>query len=223
MAVRVLGALAQDDIKRILSFQIVSQIGYMVMGLGLFTSAGLAGAIFSVAHEIVVLSALFLAAGIVEHLTGTAALSKLAGVAHRGPAIALLFAVPAASLAGIPPLSGFVAKLLLLQAGLAADRGVIVTMRLAVALLTILSMAKIWSDVFWGDPRRAAEPSAEPAVAVPAGGSQLRPGGLMIAGTAALVAVTLGMSADAGPLYGLTLRAANDLIDPGAYLRALGQ
>src|SRR5690606_28422005 len=118
MVVGVLGAIAQNDIKRILSFHTVSQIGYMVMGLGLFTVAGLAGAVIFIVHQIVVKTTLFLTGGLVEHREGTGHLDRIGGLVRTAPVLAVLFLLPALSLAGIPPLSGFVAKFALVEAGL---------------------------------------------------------------------------------------------------------
>src|SRR5690606_17391345 len=120
MVIGVFGAVTQTDIKRLLAFHVVSQIGYMVMGLGLFTVAGLAGAILFVVHQMVVKASLFLVGGMVERRRGTGQLGRLGGVARTEPLVALLFLLPALSLAGVPPLSGFVSKLALVQAGLDA-------------------------------------------------------------------------------------------------------
>ncbi len=113
MVVGVLGAITQNDIKRILSFHIVSQIGYMIMGLGLFSIAGLAGAVLYIIHHIVVKTTLFLVAGLIEERRGTGQLARLGGLTRLEPVLAVLFLLPALSLAGIPPFSGFVAKLAL--------------------------------------------------------------------------------------------------------------
>ena len=118
MVTGVLGAAAQFEFRRVLSFHIVSQIGYMVLGLGLFTPLALAGTVFYLIHHIVVKTNLFLVAGIVKRLGGTLDLGSLGGLYRRRPALALLFLVPAFSLAGIPPLSGFWGKLVLVKAGL---------------------------------------------------------------------------------------------------------
>ena len=75
MVLGVLGAIAQDDVKRILSFNIVSHIGYMVMGSALFTVAGLAAAIFYVVHHILAMTTLFLVGGLIEHVGGSSRLS----------------------------------------------------------------------------------------------------------------------------------------------------
>ena len=116
----VLGAVAQFEFRRVLSFHIVSQIGYMLLGLGLFTPLALAGTVFYLIHHIVVKTNLFLVGGIVRRLGGTLELGSLGGLYRSRPGLALLFLVPAFSLAGIPPLSGFWGKLVLVKAGLDA-------------------------------------------------------------------------------------------------------
>ena len=122
MLIGVLGAIAQSDVKRILSFNIVSHIGFMVMGLGLFTVAGLAAAVFYTVHHIVAKTSMFLTGGLIEHVGGSGRLSRLGGMVRTAPVLAVLFLVPALSLAGIPPLSGFIAKLGLVEAGTADTR-----------------------------------------------------------------------------------------------------
>jgi multicomponent Na+:H+ antiporter subunit D len=209
MLVGVFGAIAQNDIKRILSFHIISQIGYMVMGLGLFTVAGIAGAIFYIVHHIVVKTTLFLVGGLVEYSTGTGSLLRVSGLARRAPLLGLLFLLPALSLAGIPPFSGFVAKLALVEAGLAIDRYVVIGVSLLVSLLTLFSMTKIWSGVFWG-------PNEQPV-----GTEGRRTSSTMVGATAALVVLSLTIAVAANPVYELSERAAADLVDPSAYIRSV--
>jgi multicomponent Na+:H+ antiporter subunit D len=217
MVVGVLGAIAQDDVKRILSFHIVSQIGYMIMGLGLFTVAGLAGAVLYVIHHIVVKTTLFLTAGLVELHAGSGRLARIGGLAHRSPLLGLLFLVPALSLAGLPPFSGFVAKLALVEAGLAAEQYVIVGVSLAVSLLTLFSMTKIWGNAFWGEPSVEVAPSLSAAAARPSGAGPR----LMVASTLTLALVSLAIAVASGPLLGLSERAAFDLLDRSAYIEAV--
>ncbi|HVL28573.1 MAG TPA: Na+/H+ antiporter subunit D [Acidimicrobiales bacterium] len=211
MVIGVLGAIAQNDIKRLLSFHIVSQIGYMVMGLGLFSLAGLAGAVFFLVHQIIVKTALFLVGGLVENATGTGALRRLGGLLHRAPLIAVLFVVAAVSLAGLPPSSGFFAKLALVQAGLELERYVVVAVSLLVSLLTLFSMLKIWAAVFWGAPE-------EPAPGAAAGDGRLAAPPLMVAPTAATVAMAIAVAVAAGPLYDLSRQAAAGLVDAAPYV-----
>ena len=215
MIVGVLGAIAQDDVKRILSFHIVSQIGYMVFGLGLFTVAGVAAATLYIIHHIPVKAALFLVGGIIEKVTGTGALNRLGGLAHRFPWLAGLFVLPALSLSGMPPFSGFFGKLSLVQAGLDEQRFVIVGVSLLASVLTLFSMTKIWSGVFWGAPE---QPISADAVLAP---GTMRATRRMVAATVAMVAVTLLIAGSVELLYGLATRAAEGLVDPQVYIRSV--
>ncbi len=215
MLVGVLGAIAQNDMKRILSFHIISQIGYMIFGLGLFTLAGLAGAVYYIVHHIVVKTSLFLVGGMVETASGSGALRHLGGVARRAPVLGLLFLVAAFSLAGLPPFSGFVAKLALVQEGLNLQRGVIVAVSLLVSLLTLFSMTKIWGGAFWGTPAdvKGTVGSDRPL--------RLRLNPLMLSATTALVGLSVAISVAAAPLYGLSERAAETLVQRQPYIEAV--
>lgn len=215
MVVGVLGAIAQDDIKRILSFHIISQIGYMIMGLAFFTVAGLAGAIFYIVHHIMVKTALFLVGGLIEHATGTGQLHRLGGMIRTAPYLATLFLIPALSLAGIPPFSGFFAKLALVQAGLGVDQFPVVGISLAVSLLTLFSMVKVWAGVFWGTP------DLPPPIVEAANVDRLQFPRLMLWSTTALVLLTLGFVVAVEPLYQISEQAASALLDPTAYIGAV--
>lgn len=210
MVTGVLGAVAQYEFRRLLSFHIVSQIGYMVMGLGFFTPLALAGAVFFIVHNIFVKTNLFLVSGVSYRLHGTYDLKKLGGLYRAHPWLSLLFAVSAFSLAGVPPLSGFFGKLVLVKAGLGIDQFVLVGAALGVSLLTLFSMTKIWAEAFW-KPLPADTP-ADP----PGGGAALLFGPIV---TLAVLAVALG--AAAGPFFDLALQAGHQLMDPEEYIRAV--
>ncbi|HEY6531048.1 MAG TPA: Na+/H+ antiporter subunit D [Acidimicrobiales bacterium] len=214
MIVGVLGAIAQNDMKRILSFHIVSQIGYMVLGLGLFTVSGVAGAVFFIVHQIPVKTSLFLVSGLVEESAGSTALDRVGGLLRRTPLTAALFGLAALSLAGIPPFSGFVGKLSLVEAGFGAQEYAIVAVSLVGSLLTLFSMAKIWNGVFWGVAER-------PTRAVSDGAARLRAPILMTGSTIVLVGVTVAIAVFAGPIYDLCHRAADSLLHPAAYVDAV--
>jgi len=208
MVTGVLGAAHQRELRRILSFHIVSQIGYMLMGLGLFTPLALAGSVFYLIHHIVVKTNLFLVAGVVEKLRGTGRLARLGGLYAARPGLALLFLVPALSLAGIPPLSGFWAKLVLVKAGLERGSWAVVAAALVVSLLTLFSMTKIWAEAFW---KAAPEvPAEEP-----------RLGAGLVGPIVALAAITVAIGLGAGPVFDLSVRASHQLMDPTAYIEAV--
>ncbi|NEK84356.1 Na+/H+ antiporter subunit D [Blastococcus saxobsidens] len=281
MLIGILGAVAQTDIRRILSFTLVSHIGYMIFGISLASTAGLAGAVFYVVHHIAIQTTLFLVAGLIERQGGSTGVDRLGGLAKASPLLAVLYFVPAMNLAGIPPFSGFIGKFGLLDAGI-ADGGwlplVLVGAGAVTSLLTLLAISRVWNRAFWrpraqspvGDtdaaaaadagPELSAAPLEEPdgpdgaaggstavrssarraawqrhtAVATattPAtdglgdGGSADRPlqplPRVMVGSTAVMVAVTVALTALAGPLYGIADRAAEDLRDRGPYIDAV--
>jgi multicomponent Na+:H+ antiporter subunit D len=272
MVMGILGAVAQTDIRRMLSFTLVSHIGYMVFGIALGTAAGLAGAIFYVAHHIAIQTTLFLVAGLVERQGGSTSVNRLGGLATRSPLLAVLFFVPAMNLAGIPPLSGFIGKLGLLEAGVADGSPLALTLvagGVVTSLLTLLAIARVWTRAFWRPPTQepaadtaaaAASDAGEPAVVgagAPSGDGQptqrqsawraawerheqvatagtaevapraagvraLRPlPRVMAAATGAMVLVTVGLTVIAGPLYGYTARAAEDLLERTPYIESV--
>ena len=221
MVVGILGALVQDDVKRVLSFTIVSHIGYMIFGLGLYSAAGLAGAILYTVHHIVVQTTLFLVAGLMERREGTSSLARAGGLQHVAPLLAVLYLVPALSLAGIPPLSGFVAKLGLLQAGVADGQAlavVAVAAAVLTSLLTLYAVGRVWTAVFWG-PVAAVVKDADREDAIDVGVA--RTPRTMVAAAALAVAGGLAITVVAGPLYGLSARAADDLMDTRGYVEAV--
>jgi len=203
----VLGALSQWDFKRILSYHIVSQIGYMIMGLAIFTPLALAGAIFYIVHHILVKTALFLIAGTVEKLRGTTHLSRLGGLVDTAPGLSCLFVVAGLSLAGAPPLSGFVAKFMLIRAGLESSAYGIVAVSVLVSFLTLFSMMKIFRYAFW---RKA------PALDAPSAGKLARLGAVT---ALVLLGVVLGLGAALAVPYAFL--AAQQLADPSSYVTAV--
>ena len=221
MVVGILGALVQDDLKRLLSFTIVSHIGFMLFGLGLASRAGLAGAVLYTVHHIIVQTTLFLVAGLVERRGGTSSLRRSGGLQHVAPMLAVLYLLPALSLAGIPPLSGFLAKLGLLQAGIADGGPLAVTAvvaALATSLLTLYAVGRAWSEIFWG---RVAEvvPDADLHDGMDVGTARTP---RLMTGAAALAVVGgLALTVVAGPLYALSARAADDLVTPQVYVDAV--
>jgi multicomponent Na+:H+ antiporter subunit D len=203
----VLGALSQWDMKRVLSYHIISQIGYMIMGLGLLTPLGLAGGIFYMIHHIMVKTALFLIAGSVESSRGTTHLKRLGGIVETEPTLSVLFFTAGLALAGAPPLSGFVAKFVLIDAGIATGSWGIVTVSVAVSFLTLFSMMKIFRYAFW---RKESVPPTEV------------PGAPVLWGAAgALIAlgILLGLGAEFAMPYAEL--AAAQLLNPAAYVEAV--
>ena len=212
MVTGVLGAVAQGEVRRLLSFHIISQIGYLLLGLGLFTPLALAGVLVFMTHVIITKAALFLVSGIMFRLQGTYQLEKLGGLYRSNGGVALLFLLPAFSLAGLPPFSGFWAKFALVRAGLEAGQYVIIAVALGVSVLTLFSMTKIWAAAFWKP--RPAETQPQPALV---GRERL----LFLLPTVTLVALTVVLGVLVQPLMDLALAASDQLLNPALYIETV--
>ena len=196
----VLGAAYHWDMRRILAFHIVSQIGYILLAVALSGQAGNAATLFYTVHHIIVKANLFLIAAMIWRLTGSYDLRRIGGLYKLRPGLALLFFVPAFSLVGIPPLSGFWAKLIVLQEALGQGRYVWTGVALAVSVLTLYSMMKIWMEAFWKrHPDEGWQPPRD---------TRLAPAW---AATLGLAAVTLVISLDPQPLLAYAQAAARTL------------
>lgn len=216
MFVGVLGAASQNEFRRILSFHIVSQIGYMIMGLGLFSSLALAGTVFYIIHHIIVKTNLFLISGLVNRLSGTYQLKFLGGLYRTRPVLGVLFLIPALSLAGIPPLSGFWSKFALIRAGLVLEEYLIIAVSLVVSILTLFSMTKIWAEVFWKERPLLDGQAAAGEAAISPGGWWAR---VLPVAVLATITVIIGLWAE--PVFTLSLAAAEQLLDPAGYISAV--
>ncbi|MCY4599889.1 MAG: proton-conducting transporter membrane subunit, partial [Acidobacteria bacterium] len=173
---------------------------------------GLLGGIFYVIHHIIVKANLFFVSGAVNRLAGFTDLQTLGGLYRDKPPPPVEFFVPAFSLAGFPPLSGFWAKLLLIQASIESAEFVIAGVALTVGLLTAYSMTKIWLNAFW---------KARPDEAGPPPSVSPRRRWLLLAPIAALATITLVIGLYARPFYTLSERAATELMDPSIYVAAV--
>lgn len=161
----VMMALVQHDFRRLLGYHAVSQVGYMVLGIGTGNPVGMAGALFHMFNNTIYKSSLFLAGGVVERRTGTADLSGLGGLARSMPGVFLAFLVASLSISGVPPLNGFASKWLIYKGVLASEHGGWTTSIWLVAAmlgsaLTLASFMKLIHAIFLGQPSPGSAASA---------------------------------------------------------------
>ena len=216
MLIGILGAIAQVEIKRMLSFTLISHIGYMIFGIALHTTEGLAAAIFYTAHHITIQATLFLVTGLIERRGGTSSLDGLGGLLKVSPLLALLFFVPAMNLAGIPPLSGFIGKLGLLEAGVGVGTPLawlVLVGGVVTSLLTLMAMAKVWNRAFWGVTPAEAKREEQPAEEWDDDTDRRPMPPLQVGATVGLIVFGLALTVFAGPLYEYTTAAAEALRD----------
>jgi len=217
MIIGVLTAASQYDLRKILSFHIISQIGYMLVGLGFFTPLGIAGSIYFMGHNIVAKTNAFFVAGIIWKLKGSYQLKEIGGLYKSHPFIALLFLIPAFSLAGVPPLSGFFGKLVLIKAGFDSGNFLVASIALLVGLLTMFSMIKIWNEAFWKDqpeiPRQVRPGEVKD--------TPLKPGIFLVLPAVILAGLSIAMGIAVGFFFKFAMIAAEQLLYPAEYIEAV--
>ncbi len=211
MVFGVAAAASQMEIRRILSFHIISQVGYMVLGLSVFTPLALAGTLVYLIHHIIVKANLFLVSGLIHTATGSFDLKQTGGLYKNKGLLSLGFFIPAFSLAGFPPLSGFWAKLLIIYACLESGHYVPAGIAGAVGLMTLFSMIKIWSEAFW-------KPSPDPDCAL----HETKPlSAWMLAPVLGLALITVLLGLFMEPVLRIALAAGDQLMNPGPYISAV--
>ncbi|MEU1971773.1 Na+/H+ antiporter subunit D [Microbacterium sp. NPDC019599] len=222
MIVGVLGAVAQAELKRILSFTLVSHIGYMVFGLAIATPAAIGATIYYMVHHIVVQTTLFLAVGLVERRAGSTSILRVTGLMRAAPVIAILYFIPAVNLGGLPPFSGFIGKFALFDAAAQVGTPVMIVLivgGVVTSLLTLYALMRAWNLSFWREEEDSAETEsrisylgAAPAAAIQTERRVIPR--IMTAATAGMVAVTVALTIFAGPLYDVCARIGDALLEP---------
>lgn len=146
-----IGAIAYKDIRQIVSYNVVITVGFILVGLAVFTEVAFQGAIYYLVHDMIIKSLLFLLAGTMIYLTGTSRIEEMSGLIRNYPLLGWLFFLSILSLAGIPPLSGFIGKLYIGQG--AVDTGSFVLLGLAFlsGMFVLYSLLKIFMNTFWGE------------------------------------------------------------------------
>ncbi|GLK16072.1 Na+/H+ antiporter subunit D [Herbiconiux flava] len=236
MLIGILGALAQADVKRLLSFTLVSHIGYMIFGVAIGTELASGATIYYIVHHILVQTALFLVVGLIERKGGSTSITELGGLLKAAPFVAVLFFIGALNLGGIPPFSGFLGKVGLFEAGAASPNPLVYVMigaGIVTSLLTLYALMRVWNMAFWR-PKKDVEGYESPLIESlqegPTGSvgtmtgtatstdTKTRTSPLMIGAATGLMALTLCLTVFAGPLFDLAQRAAGNVSTPEPYV-----
>ena len=212
MFLAVLGAVSQHHVRRILSVHVISQVGYMVFGIAVMTGNALAGCAFYMIQHMVVKCALFLCCGVMEKHAGTDDLDKLGGLLKRDWKLGVLFFIAAMSLVGLPPLSGFFGKMVIIREGFLEGQWYLGVIGLVTGAITLLSMLKIWSYGYW-NPAQAPTANKPEAVKTSCKSAY--------GAIALLVGCALFLGLGAEPIYKVAFRAGEQLENPQHYITAV--
>lgn len=205
MIAGVLGALSQTALRHAFSFHLIAAIGFMMMGIAILSEASLAATVFYLLADMIVIAGLFLTAGVVERVTNSQDTRYMGGLYEHRPLLCFAYLIPALSVAGFPPMSGFWGKLGLLRATIDQGYFTMAGVALVTSALALVSIGQIWSRAFW---RPGSDLTSQP----------LR---RMTIASATLAAITLLLGLFPGLLYDFTERAAADLARPERYVEAV--
>lgn len=208
MLLGVWGALSTNNVKLVVVYNIIPAIGFMLMGIGIFTDTAISGTIYYLINDMMIKASLFLLVGALIRLAGTSDLRKMGGLITVQPWLGWLFLLASYILVGLPPFGGFIGKLLLIQGAFAAGHYWIAAIALLASFLILLSMFRIFVGAFWGEPSTLMQGRSVHS------NKPLLPAMLLLS-----VCIILGVGA--GFFFPLIHGTADLLIDPSEYIHSV--
>lgn len=203
-----IGAVAYKDIRQVVTYNVVIAVGFIFVGLAVATPSAIEGSIYYLIHDMFVKALLFLLAGTVILLTGTGNMERMSGLIRNYPSLGWMFFIVMMSLAGVPPLSGFIGKLLVGQGAAESGHYVLLALAFLSSLFVLYSLLRVFLGCFWGETMISEEDE------IP-----LKKGWLVSCGLLVLATIGLGLGAESIAVY--VNDAANTLLNPEIYIDAV--
>lgn len=202
----IIGALSTNNVKLIIAYNVIPAVGFMILGIGVLNVESVSGSVFYLFHDMIIKAALFMIVGVVVYVTGTTDLRKMGGLMYHYPFLGWLLFIAALVLAGVPPFSGFIGKLLILKGAVTNDVIVVVLIGLLTSLLILYSVMKIFIHGFWGE--KNAEHIKKPTKG-------------MIGPIAFLLSISIALGIGAEFIYPSVESIASYLLDPEIYIESV--
>ncbi|WP_145037849.1 Na+/H+ antiporter subunit D [Paenibacillus sp. Y412MC10] len=204
-----LGAVAYKDLGRILNYNIIISVGFIAFGVAVASSDSLNGAVFYLMHDMIAKALLFILGGIIMASAGASKLSDMGGLMKRHPLVGWMFFIVALALVGIPPLSGFLGKVLIVRGGLSEGHYALTGLALASSLAVLYSLIKVFMGAFWGE---FPGPNESRPVRIH---RTAYAGAILLA----IIVIVLGVGSEW--VYTYTSQAGAVLSDPSLYIQAV--
>ncbi|MEC0256256.1 Na+/H+ antiporter subunit D [Paenibacillus lautus] len=204
-----LGAVAYRDLGRILNYNIIISVGFIAFGVAVASSDSLNGAVFYLMHDMIAKALLFILGGIIMARAGTNKLSEMGGLMKRHPLVGWMFFIVALALVGIPPLSGFLGKVLIVRGGLSEGHYVLTGLALASSLAVLYSLIKVFMGAFWGESPGQQE------------SKPVRIHRTAYAAAIGLTVMVIVLGVGSEWIYSYTSQAGAVLSDPSLYINAV--
>ncbi|MBM7600813.1 multicomponent Na+:H+ antiporter subunit D [Virgibacillus halotolerans] len=203
-----IGAVAYKDIRQVVTYNVVIAVGFIFVGLAVATPAAIEGSIYYLIHDMIVKALLFLLAGTVILLTGTGRMDKMSGLIRNYPSLGWMFFIVMLSLAGVPPLSGFIGKVLVGQGAIESGHYVLLTLAFLSSIFVLYSLLRVFLNCFWGETIISEEDERP-----------LKKGWVIPCVLLVLATIGLGLGAESIAVY--VSDAANTLLNPEIYIDAV--
>ncbi|PZE19648.1 Na+/H+ antiporter subunit D [Paenibacillus xerothermodurans] len=208
MILGALGAIAYSDVQRIINYNVIITVGFIAFGLSVTADHAMDGVVFYLLHDMVAKAALFILGGLIVHVTGTSQLQEMGGMMKRHATMGWMLFITALAIAGIPPLSGFAGKLLIIQGGLEEHYFWLTGVAVASSFIVLYSLVRLFMSAFWGEekPRPATQAAVSTGMLLPAVG---------------LCFIMIMMGIGSEWVYRFVSEAGNTLINPAVYIDAV--
>lgn len=211
MVLGAIGAVAYNDIRRIINYNVIISVGLIAFGLAAMSKDSLEGTVFYLMHDMFAKALLFILGGIVMKLTGTHRLDEMGGLIKRYPLVSWMLFIAALAIAGIPPLSGFAGKLMIIRGGFSEGQYVLAAISLASSLIVMYSLIRIFMRACWGAEKGKFTETER----------NRRSDWMMALPAAALTVIVIAMGIGSEWIYSLVAEAGQTLIDPSIYIDAV--
>ncbi|MBY3624623.1 Na+/H+ antiporter subunit D [Acinetobacter sp. CUI P1] len=208
MILGAIGALAYNDLGRIFNYNIIISVGFIAFGISVATQDSLNGVVFYLMHDMVAKALLFFLGGMIISASGTDRIKEMGGLIRRYPWTGWMFFVLTLALVGVPPLSGFAGKVMMVRSGFGQNHVALALIALASSFIVLYSLIKVFQQVFWGGEKRE---------------EQVKPlhYKAMMAPAAVLFAIVILMGVGAETVNGYVSQAGAVLADPALYINAV--
>ena len=203
-----IGAIAHNDIRQIVSYNVVIAVGFILVGLAVSSEVAIQGSIYYLIHDMIIKALLFLLAGTMIYLTGTARIEQMSGLIRNYPLLGWLFFITMLSLTGIPPLSGFIGKVYVGQGAIEAGSFVLLGLAFLSSIFVLYSLLRIFMNCFWGETIINEDDDAP-----------LPKGMLIPCVLFGVLTIALGVGAEGIAVY--VSDAAHTLMNPEIYIEAV--
>jgi len=203
-----IGAIARTNIRQIVSYNVVIAVGFILVGLAVSTTTALEGSIYYLIHDMIVKAMLYLLAGTMIHLTGTAKFDEMSGLIRNYPSLGWLFFLAMFSLTGVPPLSGFIGKILVGQGAIEVGSYILLALGFVSSIIVLYSLLRIFMNSFWGETMISEEDELP-----------LKKGLIIPILLFGLLTLALGLGSEFVSDY--VIDAAKTLMDPNIYIDAV--